>query len=90
MKCSNCGAENPDRQKFCGACGKEIIKKQDVIEQLQSPSQIQHFMQSHQFLQSEVINIHNTLRTIERTILILLFGGILGFLLIWFGILTLQ
>ena len=24
MKCNNCGSENPEGQKFCGDCGKEM------------------------------------------------------------------
>jgi uncharacterized membrane protein YvbJ len=24
MKCPNCGAENPEGQKFCGGCGRNL------------------------------------------------------------------
>ena len=24
MKCPNCGAENPEGQKFCGGCGRSL------------------------------------------------------------------
>ncbi len=27
MKCSNCGFENPEKSKYCGKCGKSLVKK---------------------------------------------------------------
>ena len=32
MKCTNCGAENPEGNKFCGGCGKELAKDPDVVQ----------------------------------------------------------
>ena len=30
MKCSVCGAENPDKNQFCSSCGKPLPKPQTL------------------------------------------------------------
>jgi len=30
MRCSSCGSENPQPQKFCGECGKPFVAREDV------------------------------------------------------------
>ena len=31
MNCPNCGAENPDKSKWCGKCGKELKRKKVLL-----------------------------------------------------------
>jgi hypothetical protein len=30
MRCTHCGAENPDPKKFCAECGKAFVAREDV------------------------------------------------------------
>ena len=32
MKCPECGAENPEGNRFCGACGEGLTKDQDAAQ----------------------------------------------------------
>ena len=32
MKCSNCGAENPEGKKFCGDCGKDLARNVETTD----------------------------------------------------------